>query len=67
MNSQTIITLRTKRLKWTQEQLAGYLGIDRATVSRIENDKLPPSGPVAKLLNQLEAEAPPASADSEAA
>ncbi len=53
-----IRALRKKRLKWSQEQLAGYLGINRATVSRMEAGRLPPSGPVERLLRQLATEAP---------
>lgn len=52
MNSQSIIALRKDRLRWTQEQLASYLGVDRATVSRMETGQVP-SGPVDKLLKQL--------------
>jgi transcriptional regulator with XRE-family HTH domain len=41
-----------KRLRVTQQQLADRLGVDQATVSRLETGR-PPSGPVQKLLEQL--------------
>lgn len=41
------------RLGWSQAQLGEYLGIDQATVSRIENGSRP-SGPVLRLLAALE-------------
>jgi DNA-binding transcriptional regulator YiaG len=52
-----IKTLRKERLKWTQEELASYLGVDRATVSRMETGQ-PPSGPIERLLRQLEQHGP---------
>lgn len=48
-------TLREDR-KWTQSQMADYLGCDQSTVSRIEKGA-PLSGPVERLLTRL-AEAP---------
>ncbi|NTI92256.1 helix-turn-helix transcriptional regulator [Agrobacterium rhizogenes] len=41
-------------MAWTQDQLAEYLGVDRSSVSRMENGG-PVSGPVARLLAGLEA------------
>lgn len=38
--------------KWSQQQLAEKLGVDQATVSRIERGTQP-SGPVARLLEIL--------------
>lgn len=50
---------RTERLRlaktWTQPQLADYLGVRQATVSRLENGQ-DESGPVSRLLDLLEAE-----------
>jgi len=40
------------RLNWTQDQLAEFLGLDRSSVSRMENGQ-PPKGPTAKLLREL--------------
>lgn len=48
MSDIDIRSLR-ERLDWTQVQLAEYLGIDRSTVSRMENGQ-PPARPIAKLL-----------------
>jgi DNA-binding transcriptional regulator YiaG len=39
-------------LAWTQEQMADYLGLDRSTVSRMENGQ-EPKGPTKKLLESL--------------
>lgn len=44
-----------KQKGWSQERLAEYLGVDRATVSRIENGR-EASGPIKRLLVQLQAE-----------
>lgn len=41
---------------WTQEQMADYLGLDRSSVSRIENGA-EISGPVRRLLEMLQSEA----------
>lgn len=51
-NHLDILALR-KGLKWTQPQLAAYLGVDRSTVSRIETGA-PVSGPMLRLLRILE-------------
>lgn len=40
---------------WTQDQMAEYLGLDRSSVSRIENGS-EISGPVRRLLELLQAE-----------
>ncbi|MGO6707629.1 helix-turn-helix domain-containing protein [Rhizobium johnstonii] len=45
-----------KRLNWTQDRLAEYLGVDRSSISRMENGQ-PASGPVERLLSMLEKEA----------
>ena len=45
-------TFRTEKLHWSQEQLAAYLRVDQATVSRIELGQ-EPSGPVKVLIEQL--------------
>lgn len=48
---------RTERLRlakgWAQPQLAEYLGVTQATVSRLENGQ-DESGPVSRLLDLLE-------------
>ncbi|KQV27577.1 hypothetical protein ASC97_04140 [Rhizobium sp. Root1203] len=51
-----IRTLR-ERLNWTQDRLADYLGVDRSTVSRMENGQHRVSGPVDRLLAVLRQEA----------
>ncbi len=58
MHQPTDIKALRARLNWTQEQLAEYLGLDRSSVSRMENDERPtrPSGPARKLLDRLLAE-----------
>jgi len=38
-----------RRKGWSQQQLAEFLGVDRSTVSRLENGQ-PPQGPVSRLL-----------------
>ena len=38
---------------WSQRQLGDYLGIEQATVSRLEAGEWQPSGPVRKLLESL--------------
>ncbi|WP_368046090.1 helix-turn-helix domain-containing protein [Rhizobium sp. CBN3] len=50
-----IRSLREK-LGWTQDRLADYLGVDRSSVSRMENGQSP-SGPVERLLSVLKKEA----------
>ncbi|WP_350223804.1 helix-turn-helix transcriptional regulator [Rhizobium sp. CNPSo 4039] len=52
MTKLDIRTLRV-RLAWTQDQLADYLGVDRSSVSRMENGG-PMNGPVSRLLALLE-------------
>jgi DNA-binding transcriptional regulator YiaG len=42
--------------EWSQKQLGEYLGVEQATVSRLENDQWAPSGPILKLLKQLESQ-----------
>lgn len=39
---------------WSQRQLGEYLGVEQATVSRLENDQWPATGPVVRLLEALE-------------
>ena len=41
-----------ERLKWTQDQLAEHLGLDRSSVARMETGQAP-TGPVGKLLRAL--------------
>jgi transcriptional regulator with XRE-family HTH domain len=40
------------RLDWTQDELADYLGLDRSSVSRMENGQKP-KGPTRRLLDDL--------------
>jgi transcriptional regulator with XRE-family HTH domain len=40
------------RLQWTQDDLAKFLGLDRSSISRMENGQKP-KGPVVKLLREL--------------
>ena len=42
-------------LGWDRQEFAAYLGVDRSTVSRLERYQ-EPSGPVLRLLQQLDAE-----------
>jgi DNA-binding transcriptional regulator YiaG len=55
MKSKDIIKLR-KDHNWSQRELASYLGVEQATVCRIERGDNKPSGPVAKLLYILKAQ-----------
>lgn len=56
ITSKTISDLRTAR-KWSQERLAEELGVDQATVSRMERGGHM-SQTVAKLIERLLAEKP---------
>lgn len=51
INPEHVAGLR-KALGWTQQQLAAEIGVDQATVSRIENGA-EPRGPVRVLLKHL--------------
>ena len=55
MTAKAIARLR-KRLKISQAEMAERLGVDQATVSRLER-RGKPSGPVLKLLQQMAAAA----------
>lgn len=66
MNDEFDIRALRERIGWTQEQLAEFLGLDRSTVSRIENGQ-PVSGPVRRLLDSLAAKHAPSPSDTEAA
>ena len=54
MSPEAIKKFRESR-KWSQQKLADELGIDQATVSRIERGS-EPRGPVKRLLERLMAE-----------
>lgn len=54
MEPERIKEFRTTR-GWSQEQLAAELGVDQATVSRIENG-VEPRGPIKLLLERVMAE-----------
>lgn len=57
--AETAKTLR-KHHGWSQHELGVQLGVDQATVSRIERGGAP-AKPVVKLLDRLAAELPPKS------
>ncbi|OYW65500.1 MAG: hypothetical protein B7Z40_12095 [Bosea sp. 12-68-7] len=44
-------------MNWTQPRMAEWLGVTQATVSRLESGQAE-SGPISKLLDQLEARGP---------
>ena len=52
MTPEAIKSFRESRT-WSQQRLAEELGIDQATVSRIERGAAQPSGPVARLLERM--------------
>jgi transcriptional regulator with XRE-family HTH domain len=52
-----------ERIGWTQEQMARYLGVDRSSVSRMENGQAL-SGPVLRLIVILAAAADAGTADA---
>lgn len=52
MNGKKIKKIRDG-LGWSQRQLGEYLGIEQATVSRLERDEWSVSGPVQKLIENL--------------
>ena len=52
MTGKQIKKLR-EGLGWSQRQLGEYLGVEQATVSRLENEEWEPSTPVVKLLDML--------------
>ena len=54
-----IESLRRAR-EWSQPRMAAYLGVSQSVVSRIETGAQAESGPIARLLDQLEAEIAPA-------
>lgn len=42
---------------WSQKQMADAIGVEQATVSRLENDEWEPSRPVKMNIERLEASA----------
>lgn len=70
MNDEPDIHTIRKGLRLTQEQMAERLGIDRSSVSHMENGR-PPRGPTRKLLDalaqQMESESPVVPAEHPAA
>lgn len=53
MHDESIdISVLRKKAGWSQDRMAEFLGVDRSTVSRMENGA-PVSGPVARLLKIL--------------
>jgi len=59
-----IKTLRSER-KVSQCELADLIGVDRSTVSRIENGQIP-SGPARRLLDMWMQSTPPAESAGQA-
>jgi transcriptional regulator with XRE-family HTH domain len=55
MAAEDIKAWREKR-GWSQQEMAAELGVDQATVSRIERGVSEPNGPVKRLLDRLMAE-----------
>lgn len=55
MTPDQIKTLRKDRT-WSQQQFAAALGVDQATISRLESGASEPRGPVKVLLERLVAE-----------
>lgn len=51
-----------KKIGWRQERLARYLGVDRSSVSRMENGQ-PLGGPVQRLMLMLQESAEAGSVD----
>jgi transcriptional regulator with XRE-family HTH domain len=51
MRPRTVKNLRLA-LRWSQDDMADYLGVNRSSVSRYESD-LEPGGPVTRLLKTL--------------
>ena len=47
-----IIRDKRKEKKMTEQDLADILGVTRATVSRYENGRRKPRGPIAKALSK---------------
>ena len=40
--------------QWSQYQMANEIGVEQATVSRLENDEWEPSRPLKKVIERLE-------------
>ncbi len=53
MNGDKIKSIREGH-GWSQERLAQYLGVKQATISRLEAGQWSVSGPILRLLRQLE-------------
>lgn len=62
---ETDLDIRKLResIKWTQDRLARFLGVDRSSVSHMENGR-PVRGPVKRLLETLAAAASRGTADA---
>jgi transcriptional regulator with XRE-family HTH domain len=54
MTGDDIRQIRAAR-GWSQRQLGEHLGIEQATISRLENGEWKPSRPVLRLLEILKA------------
>lgn len=55
MTGDDIKKIRSDR-EWSQKRLSEYLGVEQATISRLEAGQWAASGPVLKLLEQLESQ-----------
>lgn len=53
-----------ERLGWSQTKMATWLGVHQSTISRLEADA-PRSGPIRRLLEELEKTLPPCAAGSD--
>lgn len=51
-----------ERINWKQDRLARFLGVDRSSVSHMENGRMP-RGPVRRLVDILAAAAEQGTAD----
>lgn len=52
MDQKLDIKALRERIKWKQDRLARFLGVDRSSVSHMENGRMP-RGPVRRLLETL--------------
>lgn len=65
-NDLDLKQLRSAR-GWTQQQMADFFGVDKATIWRWENEGVPKRGPSRKAIEREIELSLQASADSEAA
>jgi transcriptional regulator with XRE-family HTH domain len=53
MDAQIDVKALRESINWKQDRLARFLGVDRSSVSHMENGR-PPRGPVKRLLESLQ-------------